>query len=200
MYRYCFYVDGFNMYYALNRAYPHFKWLNYHALAKSVLLANDRLEKVYYFSAYVTWKADNHKRHQDYVTALRWAGVDFIPGRFKNKDIRCHCCHKRFVSHEEKQTDVNIAIRLLSDAVQDVYDRAVIVSADSDLTPAILAVRRLFPQKQVGVMFPIGSNCYDLRREADFTFKMPQKLLRACQFPNELTIGTLTLKCPDPWR
>lgn len=200
MYRYCFYVDGFNMYYALNRRYPHFKWLNYHQLARSVLLARDRLESVCYFSAYITWKPDNHKRHQEYVTALRWAGVNFIPGRFKNKTIRCHCCQKLFTSHEEKQTDVNLAIRLLADAVEDKYDRAVIVSADSDLTPAILTVRKLFPEKQVGVMFPIDSNCFDLRQEADFTFKMPQKLLQACQFPDTIAIGNTIIKRPDSWR
>ena len=200
MYRYCFYIDGFNMYYALNRKYPHFKWLNYYQLAKSVLLAHDKLEKVNYFSAYITWKPDNHKRHQDYVTALRWAGVEFVPGRFKNKGIHCHLCHRTFMTHEEKQTDVNIAIRLLSDAVEDKYDRAVIVSADSDLTPAILAVRKLFPNKQGGVMFPIDSNCFDLRQESDFKFKMSQKLLQASQFPDEIIIGKSVIKRPTAWR
>ncbi|MHC4290471.1 MAG: NYN domain-containing protein [Planctomycetota bacterium] len=200
MYRYCFYIDGFNMYYALNRKYPQFKWLNYHQLAKSTLLAQDKLETVYYFSAYVKWKATNYKRHRDYIKALRWAGVEFIPGRFKNKDIRCHLCKKSFITHEEKQTDVNIAIRLLADAVEDRYDRAVIVSADSDLTPAILAVRRLFPEKQVGVMFPIDSNCFDLRQEADFRLKMSQKRLQTSQFPDEITVGKTIIKRPDSWK
>lgn len=200
MYRYCFYIDGFNMYYALNCKYPHFKWLNYYRLAQSVLLAHDKLEQVNYFSAYITWKPDNYKRHQDYITALRGAGVDFVPGRFKSKDVRCHCCRKVFKTHEEKQTDVNIAIRLLSDAVEDKYDRAVIVSADSDLTPAILAVRKLFPNKQVGVMFPIDSNCFDLRNEADFKFKMSQKRLLASQFPDEIQIGNTHIKRPKSWR
>lgn len=200
MYRYSFYIDGFNMYYALNQKYPHFKWLNYYQLAKSVLLAHDKIEQVNYFSAYVKWKPDNHKRHQDYVMALRWAGVDFISGRFKNKTIHCHRCHRSFTSHEEKQTDVNIAIQLLSDAVEDKYDRAVIISADSDLTPAIVAVRKLFPHKQVGVMFPIDSNCYDLRHEADFQFKMNQKKLQASQFPDEIRIGKTVIRRPESWR
>lgn len=200
MYRYSFYVDGFNMYYALNRKYPHLKWLNYYRLAESVLLSHDILEQVNYFSAYITWKPDNHKRHQNYVTALRWAGVDFVPGRFKDKEIRCHCCRKTFKTHEEKQTDVNIALRLLSDAFEDKYDRAVIVSADSDLMPAILAVRRLFPNKEVGVMFPIDSNCFDLRQEADFKFKMSKKRLQDSQFQDEIQIGNSMIKRPESWR
>ena len=87
MYRYCFYIDGFNMYYALNKKYPQFKWLNYYRLAESTLLSHDKLEKVSYFSAYVKWKTANYKRHQNYITALRWAGVEFVPGRFKKKDM-----------------------------------------------------------------------------------------------------------------
>lgn len=200
MYRYSFYIDGFNMYYALNRGFARYKWLNYYELAKSVLKSNHKLEQVCYFSAYITWKPDAHKRHQDYVTALRWAGVDFIPGRFKDKNIRCHCCQQIFKTHEEKQTDVNIAIRLLTDAIEDRYDRAVIVSADTDLTPAILAVRKLFPHKQVGVMFPIGRGSFELKQEADFRIKMSQSLLKASQFPDAITIGKTVIKRPDSWR
>jgi uncharacterized LabA/DUF88 family protein len=200
MYRYSFYIDGFNMYYALNGGYTQYKWLDYYQLAKSVLKPNHTIEHVFYFSAYITWKLDTYKRHQDYITALRWAGVDFISGRFKDKHIRCHCCRQIFKTHEEKQTDVNIAIRLLADAVEDKYDRAVIVSADTDLIPAILAVRRLFPNKKVGVMFPIGRGSFELKQEADFRIKMSQKLLQASQFPDEIQIGDTVIKRPESWR
>jgi hypothetical protein len=188
------------MYYALNRHYTRFKWLNYFQLAKSVLKPHHKLEQVSYFSAYVTWKPENHRRHQDYVMALRWAGVEFVPGRFKNKTIRCHLCQQPFVTHEEKQTDVNIAIRLLADAVEDKYDRAVIVSADTDLTPVILSVRNLFPNKKVGVMFPIGRGSFEMKQEADFRINMSQKLLQACQFPDTIAIGNTIIKRPDSWR
>ena len=188
------------MYYALNRSFSRYKWLDYFQLAKSVLKPQHKLEQVSYFSAYVTWKPDNHKRHQDYVTALRWAGIEFVPGRFKNKKIRCHCCQKTFTTHEEKQTDVNIAIRLLADAVEDKYDRAVIVSADTDLTPAILCVRKLFPSKKIGVMFPIGRSSFEMKQEADFRINMPQKLLQASQFPDEIRIGKSVIKRPDSWK
>ena len=39
-------------------------------------------------------------------------------------------------------TDVNVAIELLGDAQDDVFDAAIIVSADSDLTTPASAVRR----------------------------------------------------------
>ena len=47
------------------------------------------------------------------------------------------------MAYEEKETDVNIAIAMLTDAVRDVYDIALLVSADSDLRPAVGAVKRL---------------------------------------------------------
>ncbi len=31
--RYCVYIDGFNVYYALREAFPQYKWLNYRKLA-----------------------------------------------------------------------------------------------------------------------------------------------------------------------
>jgi hypothetical protein len=43
MSRVCLYVDGFNVYHALDIKYPHLKWLNYWKLAESVLQAQDRL-------------------------------------------------------------------------------------------------------------------------------------------------------------
>ncbi len=36
--------------------------------------------------------------------------------------------------------DVNIAVELLSDAEDDVFDTAIIASTDSDLTPPVTAV------------------------------------------------------------
>ncbi|MBR2082614.1 MAG: NYN domain-containing protein [Elusimicrobiaceae bacterium] len=56
--------------------------------------------------------------------------------------------HSLCGGHEEKLTDVNIAIYLLEIALKNTVDEAVIVSADSDLIPAILAIKRNFPGKK----------------------------------------------------
>ena len=199
MRRFCFYIDGFNMYYALKK-YPQFKWLNYRKLAEAVIGGKDSIEKIYYFSAYVTWLPDNFKRHKNYIKALRWADVEFIPGRFKKKHIQCHQCNKIFQTHEEKQTDVNIAITILRDAFQNIFDTAVIISADSDLLPAVAMVHSTFPEKEIGIMFPIGSNSFELRQHADFCPKMPQKLLRKCQFPDTIKIGKMGIHRPANWK
>ena len=56
--------------------------------------------------------------------------------------------------YEEKETDVNIAIAMLTDAVRDLYDTALLVSADSDLRPVVAAVKRLRTGKRIVAAFP----------------------------------------------
>lgn len=139
------------------------------------------------------------RRHKIYIRALRWARVDTIQGRFQEKQIMCHKCNQLFKTHEEKRTDVNIALKILCDAVDDIYDKAVIVSADSDLIPAIHAVRKYAPDKRIGVMFPIGRTNNDLTKEADFRIKMSQRILQNCQFPKQIKVGNTIIKRPDSW-
>ncbi len=67
-------------------------------------------------------------------------------GVFKAKDRACRNCESAWTDHEEKETDVNIALHLLRDAHQDRFDRALLISGDSDLVPAVRMVRALFPQ------------------------------------------------------
>jgi hypothetical protein len=84
--------------------------------------------------------------------------------------------------------------------MDDLFDRAMIVSADSDLLPVIKAAQRYFPEKEIGVMFPIGRSSFELRQNAHFRRKMPERLLRDCQFPDEVKVGNTVIKRPDSWR
>ena len=58
-------------------------------------------------------------------------------GRFKEKRQRCRSCGAQYISHEEKETDVNIGAHLMADGLKDRYDRALVISADTDLNPAV---------------------------------------------------------------
>ena len=201
MSRYCFYIDGFNVYYALeeNPAYHKYKWLNYRKLAESVIGAKDTIGGIFYFTTIVRWHPDGVERHERYIKALRSVGVETVQGRFLKKEILCHKCHKRFKTHEEKQTDVNIALKVLSDAIDNLYDKVLIISADSDLLPVIKSVQRHAPEKEIGVMFPIGRSSFELRQNASFRRKMSEKLLQDCQFPDKVKIGDTIISRPDNW-
>jgi uncharacterized LabA/DUF88 family protein len=198
MARYCFYIDGFNVYYALQEKhqYRKYKWLNYRKLAETVIHAKDEVTGIFYFSAFVSWKPESVARHKKYIRILHSVGVETIRGRFMKKDIECHSCHKIFRTHEEKQTDVNIALKVLGDAVEDLYDKALIISADSDLLPVIKSVQKHAPEKDIGIMFPIGYNSFELRQNAAFHLKMSDSLLRDCQFPDKVTVGGTIIERP----
>ena len=63
---------------------------------------------------------------------------------------------KTWTAHEEKETDVHIAARIVIDASEDRFDRAIIITADSDLAPALRIVETRFPKKQLFVVSPPG--------------------------------------------
>lgn len=204
-----FLIDGFNLYHALDychaiaehHRYQKYKWLNLRKLANLFVGSVDTLSEVLYFAALATWMPEKTERHKLFIRAQESEGVSVIYGEFKRKDKKCSLCRRRFSTFEEKQTDVNIAIYLLQLAIQDRYDRAVIVSGDTDLIPAIRAVRAPFPNKQIGIMIPIGGSSEDLKKHADFRFKMKERHLASSRFPNSIILPDGTnLECPTSWR
>lgn len=152
------YIDGFNLYHALEDLKKHhLKWLDLRRLCEVYAPKPDHeLTTVYYFSAFATWRPDAFSRHQAFVHALEASGVEAILGRFKEKDRICRKCGSAWKDHEEKQTDVSIALHLLRDAYEDKYDRALLVSGDSDLAPAVRMVKQRFPHKEIRVVAPLG--------------------------------------------
>lgn len=152
------YVDGFNLYHAIHDLKQnHLKWMDLWAICQSFApLPDCQLTQVYYFSAFATWRKNSFARHRALVKALEATGVTPVMGRFKEKNRECFRCKHSWKDHEEKETDVNIALHLLRGAVQDHYDRALLVSGDSDLTPAVRAVKEVSPQKDVRIISPVG--------------------------------------------
>lgn len=151
----CF-VDGFNLYHAIHHLKtPYLKWVNLWTLASVFIRPkSQQLNAAYYFSAYADWLPDAKSRHLRYVKALVAAGVTPVMGKFKQKDRKCSKCGYKWQSHEEKETDVNIALALLNLAYQNKYDRAFLISNDSDLAPAIHMVKACFPHKHITTIVP----------------------------------------------
>lgn len=204
-----FFVDGFNLYHALNYfnsgpnhyQYQRFKWLNLWKLASLFVGRLDTLEQVFLFTALATWDPAKVARHKLFIRANESVGVSVVYGEFKRKDKHCSLCRRRYPSFEEKQTDVNIALQLFQSAFLDRYDRAVILSGDTDLIPAIKAVRMLFPLKQIGVILPIGRSSEDLLKHADFRYKMREHHLVSSRFPDRVVLPDRSvLECPPTWR
>ncbi len=202
MKRVAVFVDGFNLYHALNEnaAYRKYKWLNLEKFSKCFVTKNETIVDILYFTSYVTWDAQKLARHQIYVKALQLVNVKPVFGAFRMKDATCRVCHETYKIPEEKQTDVNIAIKLFETAVKDIWDTALIISGDSDLIPAIEAIKKLFPIKRIGVAIPIGRSAEELKKVADFRIKIKPIHLQTCQFDDVIIIDKDTqLKRPDTW-
>ena len=98
-------------------------------------------------------------------------------------------------------TDVQIATEMLTDAFADKFDTALVVSADSDLVPPTLAVRRLFPGKRVVAAFPPARSSVQLKRAANASTRVGLDSLERSQFPDAVPKPDgYVLRRPEHWR
>lgn len=185
MQRVCCYIDGFNLYHAihdLNR--PWLKWVNLHSLASSLLREQEVLEAVNYFSAYATWLPGAYARHRAFVKALEASRVVVTMAHFKKKKRSCKKCHAEWKENEEKETDVRLALKILEDASDNKFDRAIIISADSDLVPVVETVRRKFAHKTILIATPPGrhGSARDLCSKAHSSTQITPGRIERCLF------------------
>jgi len=202
--RVCCFVDGFNLYHALDDepSLHSYKWLNIKKVASVFLARHQSLERVLYCTAYAKWMPAKVQRHRKIVKVYTDLGIEIVWGKFTERPRRCHICHKEFLSHEEKRTDVNIAIRLYDMASRDEYDRALVISGDSDLVPAIEMVLKRFPTKKVEILTPPGRRAKELTEASGIPRKkIKTKHLMSCQIPDPYTTrsGEIVHK-PSEWR
>jgi len=206
-----FLVDGFNLYHSLRKtAYElgqSTRWLDLHGLCSSYLYllgGGATLDAVHYFSALAHHrehrKPGTVRRHQDYIAAIQSTGVTPHLGQFKQKDVRCPACGHQLRRHEEKETDVAIAVKLLELVATNACDTVVIISGDTDLIPAIRTARTLRPGVKVCVAFPAGRANAAFNHVADFCFKIKSHQYVRFQLPDPVIIpGGRTIAKPASW-
>jgi uncharacterized LabA/DUF88 family protein len=179
------FIDGFNFYHGLRDRHDRkYLWLDLAGMAERLLPAGDTLAGVHYFTAAVrpdTVASENQRVYLDVLAEL--GGITVTFGRYREKQVTCRDCAASWLTHEEKETDVNIAVALLAGVARDDFDTAVVVSADSDLCPAIRAVGELAPAKRVVVVFPPERHSDDLRRAAHETRHLRTRVLRQSLLP-----------------
>ena len=98
--------------------------------------------------------------------------------------MRCPGCQARQDRHEEKETDVAIAVGLLEHFMLDAYDTAVLVTGDTDLAPSVRAARRLFPEKEVLFLFPFGRKNKELAALVRRSFTVGRERYDRHQLPD----------------
>ncbi len=206
------FIDGFNVYHALvqenerrQRPYAKYRWIDYWRLTEQFLHDDDTLEAVYYFTAYIAWKSPSGKRkkarHRKFIAAQRNSGMDVILGRFRPVTRDCKAkCRETYKTYEEKRTDVNIAVKMMELAFKGEYEKAILISADSDLIPAIQAVRRIYPLVRFTVVVPLKRKGRALQNEADYFREMRVSHLKRSLLPETITLSSgKKLEAPPGW-
>ncbi len=175
------YVDGYNLYYGCLKNTP-YKWLDLVNLIERQILPSS-LPETYeqgevdlrYFTAPISGRAaqdDNSVKDQaNYHRALQAlypvGKLDIIQGYFSVTDMLAfkvdenqpekdprYCERINVWKLEEKQTDVNIAVEALYDALTDKsLEHLVFVTNDTDIAP-VLGKIRLATRLKIGVIVP----------------------------------------------
>lgn len=202
------YVDGFNLFHGALRHTP-YKWLDVHALAKTLVDENKEIVKVKYFTAKVSPRQNDPAqpfRQHLYLRALATLNTQIIYGRYLSHIVKMYKAHQvpnenpfvEVVKTEEKGTDVNIASHMLVDAADNLYDCAILISGDSDLTtPVKLCIGKY--GKTVGVLNPQKQKCRTLADSATFYKHIRETALAMCQFPPVLTDAAGSFHKPESW-
>lgn len=196
------YIDGFNLYFGIRDAgFDKCRWLNVDKLISSLLKPHQTLVGVKYFTSRVSNNPDKQKRQSTYIDALESTGVGIIYGKYQDGSTECSRCGNIWRTAKEKMTDVNIATAIIVDAYKDVYDMAMLVSGDSDLTPPIREVHNLFKQKRIFIAFPPKRHNSAMALVAKGSEIIGRKKLADAQFDEEVTSSTgYKLTIPLEWK
>lgn len=196
------YVDGYNLYYGLMEARFHTsRWLNLRSMCESLLKDHQRLEFVRYFTTRVRNNPSKAQRQAQFIDALlAVGGVEIDYGHFLSKVTQCRSCGHEWTHSEEKKTDVNIAVRLIEDAHDDRFDTAILISGDSDLSPAVHSVRSRHATKRVVVASPPKRHSRELCKVSNAHTKVSRKIILSSRLPSTVTTRSgQTLKAPEGW-
>jgi len=148
------YVDGFNFYYGLKQdsKWKRFYWLDIVGLFEMFMKPDQELLAVKYFSARPDEPGKNARQYAFFQANKENAKFQLILGKYLSKQIRCFNCGYIIRTHEEKETDVRIATQIVADAYEQNCDVAIVVSADSDMVPAVELAKAA--GRQVYIYFP----------------------------------------------
>lgn len=196
------YIDGFNLYFGLrSQRLRHLYWLDLRAMVRRLLEKDEQLLALKYFTSRISGPPEKVRRQNDYIDAVTAQPATRVYfGHYQSHPRSCQSCGAIYEHPNEKQTDVNIAGELIVDAHRDLYDTAVIVSADADLVPPIVAIKQLFPSKRVLVFFPPGRGSDRLTQEAHGKRRIRPWLLQACQLPDEVIgLDGFPRRRPQEW-
>jgi len=192
------YIDGFNLYHSIvdiaktkSPHANHLKWINLRTLTEKFVKTDEILDEVYYFTAFASHVFDAYKRHEKYISALEHHRVTTVHGQFKKKYPKCKNCKTQYITHEEKESDINIALEILHHAFEDRFDKAFLITADSDLLAIVKKIRSLFPHKEIVLLVPPGRSKHAtaLKNSVDKWYEIKESHLKQALLPESIVLS-----------
>ncbi len=202
------------------------KWLDLNKLFFQILnaqLPNSELLVLKFFTADIRASIATHAQEaqhsqQDYQRALKIIHKDkiqIIKGYYALDKARLLAYQKPpdksarldVWKLEEKQTDVNMALEAYRDAVKNNAEQLVFVSNDTDLAPALAAIKEdLGDTIKLGVIIPTRKNAngrpgnQQLSKYADWTRKyITNEELAESQLPQKIPTKKKPILKPKYW-
>jgi uncharacterized LabA/DUF88 family protein len=215
------YIDGFNLYYRMQKRLPSLKWVNPLLMAAAVLDPMHQITRVNYYIARISARAHDPQapaRQATYLRALAtvpeiavhegslmiselWMPLAAPPRSYPNSYAWALPTPTavRVVKSEEKGSDVNLGAHLVRDAFTDAFDVGVVITNDSDLVePIRIAVQEA--GKRVGLLVPVKYPTQSLMNVASFYLRLRPGHLAKSQFPATIVLpdgGSITK--PATW-
>ncbi|WP_083454225.1 NYN domain-containing protein [Pseudomonas sp. P97.38] len=228
--RTAFFVDGYNLFYGLLAGTP-YKWLDLRSLLSHIAHVENpcsTMASVDYFTSSIkpslATRGRISKEAQDaYIRALKTTCIRVHYGhhqlepakapRFVDKKTKASRTDKVDIwKLEEKETDVHIAISMYRTAAKqttlkqhDRLEQLVLVSSDTDMTPALRALREDFPEVTIGVILPHRAELNrpspgSLREHAHWMRRVVTcDELQSHQFPDRVPTRKAPAIKPDYW-
>jgi len=196
------YVDGFNLYFGMkDSGHNDTLWLNIQLLAQNLLRPDQELVLTKYFTSRVKNNPPKERRQKTYIEAVETLqDCKIYYGHYQSQIEECRRCGHTYPYANEKMTDVNIAVEIMSDAYLDRYDMALLITGDSDLIPPINAVHGFFKNKRVFVAFPPNRHNVSVNHAAKGSMMIGRKKLKDSQFPEKVTKNDgFVLTRPSEW-
>ena len=210
------YIDGFNLYHSLKDT-P-YKWLNMEELVNSVLDSSlNNIIKIKYFTANAPFSESAQRQDLYLRTVDTLQKIEIVYGKFKKRHIKIRKNHieklsilrgdskqlkdiksvlrgtiVQFPTHEEKETDVNIATHIIYDCCKENIDAIVLLSNDTDLKLPLWFARKKL-KKKVIVITPtekkkgsiVSMKAHqDLQKISNKTLSLTENHLKNSQFPD----------------
>ncbi len=149
------YFDGFNYYEGLRKkGWRKYYWQDLVKFVEFFLRPHQELEQVRYFSA-IQKNPEKAKRQDKFFQANKTnPKFNLILGEFKQRtkwrNIECNGkkVGREIKFWEEKKSDVALASYIIRDVVLEKCDTIFLISADSDITPALDVVQEITQTKK----------------------------------------------------